>query len=432
MTAEIVIINKNAVALAADSAVTIKNPQTQKVYNTANKLFMLSKYHPVGVMVYGTANFMGVPWETVIKIYRDELSTNSCGHLVEYADGFLSFIENSRLLFPEKLQANVFGIMCRYPLWGIRNRVDERVKSRIADSGGISDDDVEIIVNEVVNEFTATWAADARLPCFPETFEADLVDTYREIIDFAIKEILVNLPVQPLHDQLRQVCALAVTRDRWTPDSGGFVVAGFGRGDIFPVVRSYGIEAVVRNKLKFAFREAQSNDVNESNRSMILPLAQGEIVYRFIQGIDPEYKRELTNFLRSILSVQYPNDVLERVAGNISDTEKTDLRDHLTQLGNGIVENFWEKWTDWEHNKFVGPVLDIVGDLPKDDLAAMAESLVNLTSFKRRISPEMETVGGPIDVAVISKGDGFIWIKRKHYFSKELNPGFLTNYYRRG
>jgi hypothetical protein len=123
---------------------------------------------------------------------------------------------------------------------------------------------------------------------------------------------------------------------------------------------------------------------------------------------------------------------LERVAGNISDTEKTDLRDHLTQLGNGIVENFWEKWTDWEHNKFVGPVLDIVGDLPKDDLAAMAESLVNLTSFKRRISPEMETVGGPIDVAVISKGDGFIWIKRKHYFSKELNPGFLTNYYRRG
>ena len=37
-------------------------------------------------------------------------------------------------------------------------------------------------------------------------------------------------------------------------------------------------------------------------------------------------------------------------------------------------------------------------------------------------------VGGPIDVAVISKGDGFVWIKRKHYFKAELNLHFLDNY----
>ena len=67
-----------------------------------------------------------------------------------------------------------------------------------------------------------------------------------------------------------------------------------------------------------------------------------------------------------------------------------------------------------------------------DELAAMAESLVTLTSFKRRISMEKETVGGPVDVAVISKGDGFIWIKRKHYFDPRLNPGFIAKYYRGG
>jgi hypothetical protein len=27
---------------------------------------------------------------------------------------------------------------------------------------------------------------------------------------------------------------------------------------------------------------------------------------------------------------------------------------------------------------------------------------------------EFETVGGPIDVAVISKGDGFVWVKKKN------------------
>lgn len=68
--------------------------------------------------------------------------------------------------------------------------------------------------------------------------------------------------------------------------------------------------------------------------------------------------------------------------------------------------------------------------LPKDELAAMAESLVNLTSFRRKLSMGAETVGGPIDVAIISKGDGFIWVKRKHYFSPELNQHFFANYFR--
>jgi hypothetical protein len=75
------------------------------------------------------------------------------------------------------------------------------------------------------------------------------------------------------------------------------------------------------------------------------------------------------------------------------------------------------------------PILNTIGVLPLDELASMAESLVNLTSFKQRVSLEAETVGGPIDVAVISKGDGFIWIKRTRYFDSERNPHFFKNYY---
>ncbi len=56
----------------------------------------------------------------------------------------------------------------------------------------------------------------------------------------------------------------------------------------------------------------------------------------------------------------------------------------------------------------------------------MAESLVNLTAFKRKVSDDTETVGGPIDVAIISKADGFIWVKRKHYFAKELNHHYFS------
>ena len=59
-------------------------------------------------------------------------------------------------------------------------------------------------------------------------------------------------------------------------------------------------------------------------------------------------------------------------------------------------------------------------------MASLAENLVNITSLRRTyaIDGNQQTVGGPTDVAILSKGDGFVWIKRKHYFSKDLNPNY--------
>jgi len=66
VTAEIAIMNKRAIALAADSTVTIMSKDKAKFYNSANKLFMLSKYQPIGIMIYNNAEFMGIPWETIM------------------------------------------------------------------------------------------------------------------------------------------------------------------------------------------------------------------------------------------------------------------------------------------------------------------------------------------------------------------------------
>lgn len=67
MTAEVVVANSSAAALAADSAVTIGN---RKIYNSALKVFALSKTEPVGIMIFGNAGLLGVPWEPIIKTYR--------------------------------------------------------------------------------------------------------------------------------------------------------------------------------------------------------------------------------------------------------------------------------------------------------------------------------------------------------------------------
>jgi hypothetical protein len=95
MTAEIAILNREAVALASDSAVTIG--EGSKIYNSGNKLFCLSKRYPIGIMIYGNANFMNIPWETIIKIYRSKIKNEPFFTVEDYAKDFIKFLIQNEL-----------------------------------------------------------------------------------------------------------------------------------------------------------------------------------------------------------------------------------------------------------------------------------------------------------------------------------------------
>lgn len=125
----------------------------------------------------------------------------------------------------------------------------------------------------------------------------------------------------------------------------------------------------------------------------------------------------------------YPEEVIKLIP-SLTPTQQNTITEEIKKAGKVLAEDFDRILRGHVRQSYIDPVIDTVEYLPISELAAMAESLVNLTSFKRRITMVPETVGGPIDVAVISKGDGFIWISRKHYFKRELNPQFAANYYR--
>lgn len=95
MTAEVAILNKKAVALAADSAATSES----KIFNSHNKLFTLSKHHPVGIMIYQNSAFMGYPWETIIKCFREFIGDTYCTSLERYLGKFLVFLEREKMYF---------------------------------------------------------------------------------------------------------------------------------------------------------------------------------------------------------------------------------------------------------------------------------------------------------------------------------------------
>lgn len=60
--------------------------------------------------------------------------------------------------------------------------------------------------------------------------------------------------------------------------------------------------------------------------------------------------------------------------------------------------------------------------MPIQDAIDLAEFLVDISIKFSRFMPGSPTVGGPIESAAVSKHEGFKWIKRKHYFDRDLNP----------
>ena len=210
------------------------------------------------------------------------------------------------------------------------------------------------------------------------------------------------------------------------PNMSGVVIAGFGEKDIFPSLQSFLIEVIVNNHLKW--KKDKYFEITFENDATIVPFAQSEMVATFMEGVEPGYEVAIEEYLSQIFE-KYPEDVIDSIEKLDAD-EKRKLKEKLKGAGSELLDRHKEELRNYRRVNYVNPVIHVVSALPKDELAAMAESLVNLTSFKRKMSMDAETVAGPIDVAAISKGDGFIWIKRKHYFERELNPQFFANYYR--
>jgi hypothetical protein len=79
----------------------------------------------------------------------------------------------------------------------------------------------------------------------------------------------------------------------------------------------------------------------------------------------------------------------------------------------------------------VGPVSDLIrshtatplvsAPMPTGDAVALADFLVDVTKRYVHFRDGADTVGGDTDIATVTRYEGFKWIKRKHFYPKDLN-----------
>ena len=200
-----------------------------------------------------------------------------------------------------------------------------------------------------------------------------------------------------------------------------------GKKDIFPKICVFELEGLTSKILTIA--ETNKEEISYENDAIIYPFAQRNVVATFIEGIDPSYKKMLLKDIEYIFD-EYPKIILEIVKSYIDEKKFHEVLNNLQHVSQEKYLKYFQKIRQYEYENFIAPIIKIVRSLPKAELASLAETLIHLTSLKRKFSPDVETVGGPVDVLVLSKGDGLIWIKRKHYFEKDLNYRFFANYFK--
>lgn len=429
MTAEIAALNREAVALSADSASTVQTGAGPKVFNSVSKIFGLAKSQPVGIMIYGQSSFLDVPWETIVRAFRDQRDPAPRKHLADYGDEFIEFVQGWRAMFPAKAQKQYVTQAVKDYFHYLERQVLQAIQAKIDKDGSITRGQIKAILKETLSKHRETWrdAPDTPGPLAGQSDE--IRSKYAGAIKEARLGVFAQAPIdggsaRTLSDM---ACWLFTKRPPkgHHPNPSGVVIAGFGSDDYFPRLVSFEFEGMALDKVKYQSGTGITID-RDADSAVIVPFAQRDNVVAFMEGIHPSARGVILGELNRLLN-DYPAEVLKDAG--ISPKTRTKVLDAFRKRQEQEWEQVLNKLGDHIKRDHVSPVVEVVSVLPKDELALMAESLVSLTSFRHRVSFGAETVGGPIDVAVISKGDGFVWIKRKHYFKKDLNPQFIAQKY---
>ena len=198
------------------------------------------------------------------------------------------------------------------------------------------------------------------------------------------------------------------------------VFFGYGDKELMPVYHSYKISDLFEDKLKITKEGEYIVDID--NGACLAPFAQTDVTNTVVRGIDDDLRSVFYDKNEQSLSI-----LLNTIVSKLAEAQAPQkLIDILTSLDvKSISKVFKDDMDDYIWKNYVGKLMDIVKFLGKEDLAEMAESLIKMTGLKRHVTTDEESVGGPVDVAVVTKCDGFVWIKRKHYFSPELNPNYF-------
>lgn len=168
------------------------------------------------------------------------------------------------------------------------------------------------------------------------------------------------------------------------------VFVGFGDDELFPAEQVIECGGVLNDQVRVLSWDYTA--ISNSCASVITPFGQTEAVNTFLRAYNSTFRSVAHDRLETAF-----NELAEQMPSDNDDAERIEAmrKQQQSELADDFDRVSWDQ--------YVSPMLDTVQGLPPPEFTRMAESLVGLQVLRQLTQAEMETVGGPIDVAVIER-----------------------------
>jgi hypothetical protein len=405
MSSGVVIINKTGVAVAADSAVTIGSRSA--IFNTAQKIYPIGKAS-VCIVNYGAGTIMGVPVEVLFKEFSAYIGEQQKKNTVEdYGKTFLEFLvsESTYFNFPNNEERLIKSWLSKL-LSEILHSFEK--KEALDDKLAVIEENYQRLINIA----KLTGYNDINNPFQYSHIEQKHPDIFNEVfINYFTDQLDRNFKKDPLDEQDKQVISKLKDiaqkishRSYFYPSSTGVCFVGYGQKQIYPSLFHIRFYGVVQKKPIFFVEDLEL--INDDLNSMILPLAQMDMIHLIIRGTNSEISDYYYEYIEE-KNIQFLKEKLSQLPTDQFNSE---------EFFKAFQKHFSEIQVDYppKLKRISKELMNTVKFLPLTDLSLLAEDLINIQTLRRKYESSEEwngTVGGPTDVATITKVDGFKWIK---------------------
>lgn len=385
MTCIASIFNKHWIAIAADSVATVLTDNWPKFFN-ADKIFELSPH--VWVAVYWLADFMWIPMEIIFNDLLLKLGKKDPEDLPRCLEIFLNILKEKEYIPSfglDKLCDRIYNI--------IKGNLKTQITKMKLNFEKIDEKEVKIISKNALDEIEININD---MPKLPDLVGVDL-ELIKNINEFNDKnfDLFFDKHFSSFVDktdastkQLKFIFDFIV-KHPIDETKTWIVFFGYWKQEIFPSLLA--IELYYKLWKKIIYNNVET--INNWAKFGARAFAQDDVIETLI----------------SWMNRYMQNDILNKMDKKLTFLNKIDIIKVHTEL-NGIINNQKSENAKW--------LVDAVISIYPDELPVVAETLVNISSFKKRISmKEVETIGGPIDVAIVTKLNWFSRVKKKNYLN---------------
>ena len=430
MTSVVGILNKRGVALAADSAVTRQRRKDgrreEKYTKNGNKMVRLSDAVPVVVMITGNADYLTTPWDVIVRRYRQKRGQFAHPTAEDAVHDFFEFIQSEPIFWNEACERYLASII-HHIFDAILGQMDEE-KERKDD--GLLQRPASFV--RAFRRIAASMRKESERKGICPQFRDYPVERFREaargVFDsfldhhdeencgFFDEDAFPRDILDEIRPDLEEAVWMALRTRNEDGPSAELIFTGFGQGQLFPSLVAVTVCEGYDRRVNYHIRPEDIVCISDDRPVAICPFAQKDVIRSVLRGLHRGCSDPIVNAFDQLFS-PYFGDVFtpsldEEGPGfefneMLSEVRVDDLKSKLGRDGTRMLnknQRAWEKTLE---------------DSDLESMASLADSLIDLTGFHRILTFSQEGVGGPVDVAVISKNDGFTWIRRKSWYHKD-------------